>query len=96
MSRIIVVEDEPGVAFALEVDLKTEGYEVMVATRGDDALELIRSEPFDLILLDVMLPGKDGFDVCRDLRRSGVRTADYSADGEGAGGREGARPRAGR
>jgi DNA-binding response OmpR family regulator len=74
VSRLLIVEDEPGIAFALEVDLGAEGYDVTLATRGDDALRLARSEPFDLILLDVMLPGKDGFDVCRELRRSGVRT----------------------
>lgn len=51
----------------------SEGYTVTVATTGDDALRLAPAEPFDLILLDVMLPGKDGFDVCRALRRAGLR-----------------------
>ena len=74
MTRILVVEDEPGIAFALEADLRTEGYAVTVATNGDDALRLASANPFDLILLDVMLPGKDGFDVCRALRRSGSKT----------------------
>jgi DNA-binding response OmpR family regulator len=74
MTRILVVEDESGIAFALEVDLRTEGYDVTVATNGDEALRLARDGPFDLILLDIMLPGKDGFEVCRDLRRSGSRT----------------------
>ena len=73
-TRILVVEDEPGIAFALEADLQTEGYAVTVATTGDDALRLARAETFDLILLDVMLPGKDGFEVCRVLRRAGLRT----------------------
>jgi DNA-binding response OmpR family regulator len=74
VSRILVVEDEPGIAFALEADLCTEGYDVKVSTRGDDALRLAQTEPFDLILLDIMLPGKDGFEVCRELRRAGSRT----------------------
>ena len=74
MSRILVVEDESGIAFALEVDLRTEGYEVTVVGNGDEALRLARSEPYDLILLDIMLPGKDGFEVCRELRRAGSRT----------------------
>ena len=74
MSRILVVDDEPGIVFALEADLRSEGYDVAVAGTGDDALKAARGEPFDLILLDVMLPGKDGYDVCRELRRSGVRT----------------------
>ena len=74
MTRILVVEDEAGIAFALEVDLQTEGYEVKVATTGDEALQIARTERFHLILLDVMLPGKDGFEVCRELRRSGFQT----------------------
>ena len=74
MSRILVVEDEPGIAFALEADLQSEGYVVRVVATGDEASRVARNESFDLILLDVMLPGKDGFEVCRELRRSGVRT----------------------
>jgi two-component system alkaline phosphatase synthesis response regulator PhoP len=74
MSRLLVVEDEPGIAFALETDLRSEGYDVDVVTTGDEALKRARSEPFDLVLLDVMLPGKDGFEVCREIRRAGVRT----------------------
>jgi len=74
VSRILVVDDEPGIVFALEADLRSEGYDVAVAGTVDDALKAARGEPFDLILLDVMLPGKDGYDVCRELRRSGVRT----------------------
>jgi len=74
MSRILVVEDEPGIAFALENDLQTEGYEVVVVADGAEAVRRARSEPFDLILLDVMLPNKDGFEVCRDLRRGGFST----------------------
>ena len=72
--RILVVEDEPGIAFGLEMDLRAEGYDVAVAATGDDGLRLALREQFDLILLDVMLPGKDGYDVCRELRRSGATT----------------------
>ncbi len=74
MSKILVVEDEPGIAFALESDLQTEGYEVIVVGNGTEAVPRARGEAFDLILLDVMLPGKDGFEVCRELRRGGLRT----------------------
>jgi len=74
MTRILVVEDEPGIAFGLESDLKMEGYEVELVENGSAAARLGREEKFDLILLDVMLPGKDGFEVCRELRRAGVRT----------------------
>jgi len=74
MARILVVEDEPYIALGLKSDLALEGYEVDVARDGETALERARKEPFDLILLDVMLPGKDGFAVCRELRHDGVRT----------------------
>jgi two-component system alkaline phosphatase synthesis response regulator PhoP len=74
MTRILVVEDEPGIALGLEDDLKIEGYEVEVAGDGITALRRARETAFDLIVLDVMLPGKDGFDVCRELRRGGQRT----------------------
>jgi len=73
MSRLLVVEDEPGIAFALEADLRAEGYEVVVATTGDEAMRAVGAGSIDLVLLDVMLPGKDGFEVCRDMRRSGFR-----------------------
>ncbi len=74
MIRILVVEDEPAIAFGLEADLKTEGYEAEVAGDGETALRRAREGGFDLILLDVMLPRKDGFEVCRELRRAGCRT----------------------
>jgi two-component system alkaline phosphatase synthesis response regulator PhoP len=77
MTRVLVVEDEPGIAFALEADLRTEGYVVTVATTGDDAMSLTLRDgavSFDLILLDVKLPGKDGFEVCRAVRHAGLRT----------------------
>src|SRR5580698_784627 len=74
MVKILVIEDEPGIAFGLESDLQTEGYEVAVVGDGDEAVRRARSEVFDLILLDVMLPAKDGFEVCRELRHGGLRT----------------------
>jgi DNA-binding response OmpR family regulator len=74
MSRILVVEDEPRLARGLRDDLTLEGFEVLVAGDGVEALRLARERPFDLIILDVMLPKKDGFEVCRELRREGTRT----------------------
>jgi DNA-binding response OmpR family regulator len=74
MKRILVVEDEPGIALGLEDDLKMEGYEVEVLGDGVEASRRAKESAFDLIVLDVMLPGKDGFEVCRDLRRSGLRS----------------------
>jgi DNA-binding response OmpR family regulator len=72
--RILVVEDEPALSICLANDLKLEGYEVEVVGDGETAIEKGRQPKFDLILLDVMLPRKDGFEVCRELRRAGVRT----------------------
>jgi len=74
MTRILVVEDEANIALALEDDLKKEGYEVEIVRDGDSACSRALEAAFDLILLDIMLPRKDGFDVCRDLRRARVRT----------------------
>lgn len=74
MTRILVVEDEPAIAFGLETDLRAEGYDVEVAGDGETASRRGRDTSFGLLLLDVMLPRKDGFEVCRELRRAGVRT----------------------
>lgn len=74
MTRILVVEDDAGIAAGLEEDLSFEGYGVVTVSDGHAATRVARDERFDLILLDVMLPGKDGFQVCRELRRQGVTT----------------------
>jgi len=74
MTRILVVEDEASIALALEDDLKKEGYEVEVVGDGDTASRRAREQAYDLILLDVMLPRLDGFEVCRELRQARVRT----------------------
>jgi DNA-binding response OmpR family regulator len=73
MPRILIVEDEPAISFGLELDLKTESYEVEVVEDGEAAVKRGREGAFDLIVLDVMLPKKDGFEVCRELRRCGIR-----------------------
>jgi DNA-binding response OmpR family regulator len=73
-TKILVVEDEPAIALGLKNDLMLEGYQPEVAADGDTAVRRASETPFDLILLDVMLPKKDGFSVCRDLRRAGVTT----------------------
>ncbi len=72
--RILLVEDERGLVITLTDRLESEGYEVAVASDGRSALERGSRERFDLILLDVMLPGANGFDVCRELRQRGVVT----------------------
>ena len=76
MTRILVVEDEPGIALGLEDDLKLEGYDVEVIGDGVLASHRARQGGFDLILLDVMLPGKDGFEICRELRRASAPDAE--------------------
>jgi DNA-binding response OmpR family regulator len=72
--RVLVVEDEPGIAFGLQTDLEIEGYDVVHVENGAEAVRRAMGERFDMIVLDVMLPGKDGFDVCRELRRAGRKT----------------------
>ena len=74
MSRILVVEDEPAIAIGLKDDLELEGHSVDVAEDGAAAIEAAARAAYDLVLLDVMLPRKDGFSVCRELRASGSRT----------------------
>jgi two-component system, OmpR family, alkaline phosphatase synthesis response regulator PhoP len=70
--RVLLVEDEPGLVLTLTDRLKSEGYEVGTASDGPSGLERATREPWDLLLLDVMLPGASGFDVCRDLRQRGI------------------------
>jgi DNA-binding response OmpR family regulator len=72
--RILIVEDEPGIAMGLEEDLTLEGFGVETVADGEAAIRRARDEAFDLIVLDVMLPKKDGFQVCRELRRGGIST----------------------
>lgn len=70
--RILLVEDEPGLVLTLTDRLKAEGYYVDAVTDGGDAVVKASEESFDLVILDVMLPGKNGFDVCRELRQKGL------------------------
>ena len=74
--RVLVIEDEAKLASVIARGLREEGYAVDIAGQGEDALWMARAAAYDAILLDVMLPGADGFDVCRRLRearRSGAR-----------------------
>ncbi len=66
--KIIVVEDEPDLVDVVTYNLKREGYLVLAAQRGDEGLNLIRSERPDLVLLDLMLPGMDGLSICRQMK----------------------------
>ena len=71
MTRILVVEDEPGIGLGLEDDLRLEGWDVELVTDGITASQRAREHAFDVILLDVMLPGKDGFETAAELRAAG-------------------------
>jgi phosphate regulon transcriptional regulator PhoB len=66
--RIAVVEDEADIVELIRYNLKREGFEVESFERGREALEALRRSPFDLVILDVMLPGEDGFEICKKIR----------------------------
>ena len=74
MKRILLVEDEPGLVLTLTDRLTREGYAVESASDGETGLERASREPFDLLLLDLMLPRMSGFDVCRELRHRDIGT----------------------
>jgi two-component system response regulator VicR len=66
--RVLVVDDQPQVLKFIEIDLKLRGFEVCCAGSGEKALELVNSVKPDILLLDMVMPGKDGFEVLRELR----------------------------
>ena len=85
MSRILIADDEPNILISLEFLMKREGYEVSLARDGNEALAAIERERPDLVLLDVMMPGKSGFDVCQAVRADeanrGIRILMLTAKG---------------
>jgi two-component system alkaline phosphatase synthesis response regulator PhoP len=74
MARILIIEDETDIASVLADDLRTEGHSAEIATDGDAGLRRAREEKWDLLLLDLMLPRKDGLEICRELRRAQIHT----------------------
>jgi DNA-binding response OmpR family regulator len=72
MSRILIVDDEPEIVRGLQDNLRFEGYQTSTAADGREALAVAASEAPDLILLDIMMPGLSGWDVCRELRSQGI------------------------
>jgi len=68
--RILLVDDEPDILDFVAMRLEAWGYEIITAPDGEKALELLERETPDLILLDVMMPGKDGYEVCNDIKSS--------------------------
>ncbi len=74
MAQILVVDDEPAVRRALERALRLDKYEVELAVDGEEALDRLAERPVDAVILDVMMPGVDGLEVCRRMRAAGDRT----------------------
>lgn len=72
--RILVVEDEPKVARAVREGLERQQYDVVIAPTGEEGFYLVNAEEFDLVILDVMLPGRDGLQILATLRKRGLRT----------------------
>lgn len=72
--RILVVEDEPAMRTGLEDNLQFEGYEVTLAEDGDKGWNLLQANEYDVVLLDIMMPGKSGYDVCRLMRSQQIMT----------------------
>jgi DNA-binding response OmpR family regulator len=66
--RILIADDEPNIVISLEFLMKREGYDVSIAIDGAEAIDKIRAEPPDLVLLDVMMPKKSGFEVCQEIK----------------------------
>jgi DNA-binding response OmpR family regulator len=74
MKKILIIEDEESIRMALEDDFRLENYDVEVASDGIEGLSKAANPGIDLIILDIMLPGMNGFDICKKLRTQGIRT----------------------
>ncbi len=74
MKQILIIEDDPAIRIGMKETLTSEGYSVQEADTGIKGFEIASQKNFDLILLDLILPGKDGVEVCKDLRSGGVKT----------------------
>jgi DNA-binding response OmpR family regulator len=73
-TKVLIVEDDPHILLGLEEVLKSDGFEVAVCNRGDQAIEAVRKHRPALVLLDVMLPGLSGYDICKQLRARKIAT----------------------
>jgi two-component system alkaline phosphatase synthesis response regulator PhoP len=86
--KILIVDDEPNIVISLEFLMRREGFEILVARDGEEALQSIRAQRPDLVLLDIMMPRINGFEVCRQVRAdpalSGTRIVMLSAKGRPA------------
>lgn len=74
MNKILLVDDEPNILLSLEFLFKKEGYQVLIARDGEEAMDLIRDEIPDLIILDIMMPKVDGYEVCAFVKKHYLHT----------------------
>ena len=74
LKKILIVEDDPGIQMSLKDEFESEGYHVFAANDGEKGLKMIKAQKPDLIILDIMLPDLDGYEVCKKLRREGDNT----------------------
>src|SRR5688572_13439942 len=74
MDRIVVIEDDPGILRGLAISLRAESYDVLTAANGADGYRIVREKQPDLVILDLMLPEMNGYEVCRELRKHGMAT----------------------
>jgi len=74
MKRILLIEDDPAISKGLRISLEEEHYQVFTASDGEDGYQFAQEKSFDLIILDLMLPGKNGQEICRELRGQGDKT----------------------
>jgi len=72
--KILIIEDNPGIRMSIMDELESEGHRVLTAGNGIDGLNLVKEQNPDLIILDIMLPGIDGYEVCKRLRMEGITT----------------------
>ncbi len=70
MSKILIVDDEPNILISLEFLMKKKGYEVFIARDGSEALKIIATDKPDVIILDIMMPNVDGYEVCQSIKKS--------------------------
>ncbi len=74
MKKILIIEDDPTIAKGLQISLQADHYSILSASSGEKGFQLAQQENIDLIILDLMLPGKNGEEICRELRQKGLRT----------------------
>lgn len=69
MKRVLIVDDDPSIVMALEYLMRSKGLDVGIARNGNEALDAMENQPFDLVLLDITMPDVDGFEICESIKR---------------------------